>query len=220
MNTNKLIGKWKAANDTQIDDSVNTELCAHNIKQPQLVSTYNVPAGNISECVMIFFFFFTHGYDNNAPIRAPGCWGRVRVEIYGGHWTFKECGRWQKKVFTMIFTSSPGFKLCPVRTWLCLSPDGKSLQRPRRLAVSQLPDGQNLLGGVLVIFSLWLILLEQTKVLTLLSTLANGKWDWPHHREKKNQNSFINVTGSCRAHFLALQSFSLLQSKLERRFKC
>lgn len=32
MNTNKLIGKWKAANDTQIDDSVNTETCAHNIK--------------------------------------------------------------------------------------------------------------------------------------------------------------------------------------------
>lgn len=58
MNTNKLIGKWKAANDTQIDDSVNTELCAHNIKQPQLISTYNMPAGNISECVMMFFFFF------------------------------------------------------------------------------------------------------------------------------------------------------------------
>lgn len=89
-----------------------------------------------------FFFFFTHGYDNNAPIRAPGCWGRVRVE---SHWTFKECGCWQKKVFTMIFTSSPGFKLRPMRTWLCLSPDGKLLQWPRHLAVSQLPDGQNLL---------------------------------------------------------------------------
>lgn len=33
-------------------------------------------------------------------------------------------------------------------------------------------------------------------------------------------NSFINVTGSCQAHFLIPHPSPLLQSKLEQRFKC
>lgn len=73
INTNKLIRKFdlerliispyhhgleKLQMTTRMMIQLQREIHAHNIKQAQLLSTYNVPAGNILKSVMKFSVYF------------------------------------------------------------------------------------------------------------------------------------------------------------------
>lgn len=218
MNTNKLIGKWKAANDTQTDDSINTELCAHNIKQPQLVSTYNVPAGNISECVMIFFFF---SHTATTIMHLSGLQaGEVDLE-----WKFTEATEHLRnadagrKKYLLWFSHHHRDSTC--------------VQWGRGCASAQMEnccngsDGSQFLSFLTAricwgrVGDIFAVIDFTWADKSVNPSLHFAQWKMrPASPQGEKKTSFINVTGSCQAHFLAPQSFSLLQPKLERRFKC